>query len=173
MLLDVLDFCLAEVDGLRARCAPTNLAELVANHELRFARTAAVHQASLSVWLGADPLVAQIDAELIDRMIANLLDNAAKFSPPGGRIELSIAARGDQVEVAVADAGPGLSPEQAQSVFVPFDAATPAKTPTGYGLGLVFCRLAAEAHGGTIHVEPRAPQGSRFVVRLPRGNAQS
>jgi signal transduction histidine kinase len=119
--------------------------------------------------LGDVPVVAAIDADLIRRVIANLAGNALKFSPRGGEVRLSVTRASTGAEIRVSDKGDGIPPEYHQRIFEKFIQVKGAGAPAvrSSGLGLAFCKLAVEAHGGTIGVESRVGQGSTFVVRLP------
>jgi heavy metal sensor kinase len=108
------------------------------------------------------------DLRLIQRMIANLLDNAIKFSSPEGRVDVSMHAdnyRG--VQIAVADSGIGIAPEDLSLIFERFYRCDPSRSESGTGLGLSFARTVARAHGGDITVTSTPGQGSVFSVVLP------
>ena len=108
------------------------------------------------------------DIRLIQRMIANLLDNAIKFTPPEGQVGVSIRADGSQgVRIAVADTGIGISPRAQDKLFDAFYRCDPSRSQTGTGLGLSFARTVARAHGGDIAVTSTPGQGSVFSVNLP------
>jgi K+-sensing histidine kinase KdpD len=103
----------------------------------------------------------------LERVIANLVENAVKFSPAGSPIELSCAAVDGSVELRIDDAGPGIPHDQLELIFEKFYRVRSQSTPIpGTGLGLAICRRIVEAHGGRIWAENRAC-GSRFIVRLP------
>jgi signal transduction histidine kinase len=109
------------------------------------------------------------DAKLLDRVLTNLIGNAMKFTPKGGRITIGALTAGGDVEFFVKDTGPGIPEDALEAVFEKFkqldrDAAKRA----GYGLGLSICKKIVEAHGGRIWVESRGGDGSRFAFRLPR-----
>lgn len=108
------------------------------------------------------------DQEKLQRVVANLLDNALKFTPPGGRVELLIEDAGDDVLITVTDTGPGVPEEFRERIFERFSQ-VPGTTSSrrGTGLGLAFAKLAVEAHSGQIWVEENPGSGSRFRVRLP------
>lgn len=112
----------------------------------------------------------EIDAVLLERVFCNLLENAMKYAPRG---EIVIAARttGAEVDVSVADAGPGLPPEGEHSVFDMFERGRQAGATGagGVGLGLAICRAIVEAHGGRIWAERRAAGGTRMAFTLPLG----
>ena len=111
----------------------------------------------------------QADRTLIQRVLVNLLDNALKYTPEGGQISVSgEPLHNDSVLVCVSDTGPGVPDEYREEIFQRFAQVPGAQgRRRGSGLGLTFCRLAIEAHGGKIWVEPRPGGGSRFVFRLP------
>jgi signal transduction histidine kinase len=110
-----------------------------------------------------------IDTEKIERVLANLLDNALKYTPDNEIIVLAADAEEDLIIVSITDAGPGIPVEERERIFERF-AQVSSQRPArrGFGLGLTFCRLAVEAHGGHIWVEASpGGQGSRFIFTLP------
>jgi signal transduction histidine kinase len=109
------------------------------------------------------------DRDLILRVLTNLLDNAVKFTERNGRIALSAEQVRDKVVFTVADTGMGIRPEYRQRIFERFARLENANGVKGTGLGLAFCKLAVEAHGGHIWVESEVGQGSQFKFALPVG----
>jgi signal transduction histidine kinase len=114
-----------------------------------------------------EPLTAVCDAVLIRRVLGNLLSNALKFAPPGQEITLSIAREGDAAQLAVMDTGPGIAEEYHQKIFEKFSQIEGEQQSKGTGLGLTFCKLAVEAHGGKIGVDSEIDRGSTFWFTLP------
>ena len=108
------------------------------------------------------PTLVRADAVLLERAVSNLLDNAVKWSPEGGPVEVTVRAG----EVVVADHGPGVAEEDIPRVFDRFYRAAAARAKPGAGLGLAIVREAAEAHGGRTSVESTA-RGARFKLTLP------
>ena len=110
------------------------------------------------------------DKDLLVRVLANVVENAIRNAPPGTSVTVSAARSQGGVELRVADRGPGIAPEMRDKVFDAFvqvDSGSERTFARGSrGLGLTFCKLAIEAHGGQIAVEDGAP-GAVFVVRLP------
>ncbi|MBZ0111916.1 MAG: hypothetical protein K8J08_05620 [Thermoanaerobaculia bacterium] len=133
-------------------------------------------------------LGARIDSEIIERVFVNLLANAVKYTPPRGLVTIEAEELDGMIQVAVRDTGPGISEDQLEHVFSRFGQARPSGkdsrtsqsgNPTkerrervgSTGLGLTFCRLAVEAHGGTIHATSQLGNGSTFLFTLPRADA--
>ncbi|MEQ1912388.1 MAG: HAMP domain-containing sensor histidine kinase [Vicinamibacterales bacterium] len=110
------------------------------------------------------------DAERLQQVIWNLLENAIKFTPKGGRVDVFIESATDHMEVRVVDTGQGISPDLLPHVFEQFRQGDNATTrrDTGVGLGLGIARYLVELHGGTVQAaSPGAGQGATFIVRLP------
>jgi signal transduction histidine kinase len=106
------------------------------------------------------------------QVLMNLLSNASKHSPPDAPIAVTVARRGDWVEVSVADAGEGIPASELPKLFGKFsriDSASAAKQAMGTGLGLYICRSLVEAHGGSIRVESVEGEGTTFTYELPIG----
>ncbi|MDI3284757.1 hybrid sensor histidine kinase/response regulator [Polyangium sp. 15x6] len=114
----------------------------------------------------------EADADLVRRVFENLVDNALRYAPRGAPISIGVSAgEGPSVVVRVADTGPGIPESMRERIFdryVQLDAHTANDARLGRGLGLAFCRLAVEAHGGSIWIEPSA-QGTVFCFKLPHG----
>ncbi len=111
------------------------------------------------------------DPERLHQVVANLLDNAVRHSPPEGRVWLSAhAATNGRTTITVSDEGPGIPTDEAERVFERFHRVDSARTTRdgGTGLGLAIARWIVDAHGGAIRAEAREPRGCRVVVELPR-----
>jgi heavy metal sensor kinase len=125
---------------------------------------------SVAVRVGSMASVAVLgDAGSLRRALLNLVENGVKYTPAGGRVEISVTAEGGEAVIAVEDTGPGIDPGDAERIFEPFvrlDAARDRESG-GSGLGLAIARSIVVAHRGTIEVERPAAGGSRFVLRLP------
>jgi signal transduction histidine kinase len=116
----------------------------------------------------------QADAEMLGRVLANLLDNALKFTPAGGSIDLRIAPTEDAVLISLRDTGPGIPEEYRESIFERFTQVPGAAGKRrGTGLGLAFAKLAVEAHGGRIWVEDGVQAGACFHIQLPLTSSAS
>jgi len=109
----------------------------------------------------------QVDIDMIRRVTINLLENAAKFTPAEGMITLGAEVVKKDLKIWVDDEGPGIPSSMRFLIFEKFNRLPAEGSPKGIGLGLAFCKLAVEAHGGKIWMEPRTPKGSRFIFTLP------
>ncbi|OAJ63739.1 hybrid sensor histidine kinase/response regulator [Paraburkholderia ginsengiterrae] len=124
----------------------------------------------LSVTLPREPLYLIADPTRLSQMILNLLNNAAKYTPPGGSISLAAQREGDEAVIIVRDSGIGIPREHLDSVFEMFSQLAPAldRSQGGLGIGLALVRGLAELHGGTVAAySGGAGKGSEFVIRLP------
>ncbi len=122
---------------------------------------------SLESGLPEDLPVLVGDRTLIQRTLVNLLDNAIKFTPPGGKIGLEVcSSSSDTLLFAVSDTGPGIPPEYQERIFDRF-ARMPGQQTRGTGIGLTFCKLVVESHGGRIWVESQPGEGATFKFTLP------
>lgn len=127
----------------------------------------------LRVSLPEDLPLLNIDAVLLERVLCNLLENAAKYTPAGSPIEISAVASSSQVTVRVDDHGPGLPKGREEALFQMFERGRKESAAPGVGLGLAICRAIVQAHGGTIRGETRPNGGARFSFDLPRGTPPS
>lgn len=114
------------------------------------------------------PLV-QFDAPLLERVLCNVLENAAKYTPRGSTVRIDARVRGDWIELRVTDNGPGLPPGREEAIFEKFTRGEKESNTPGVGLGLAICRAIVEAHGGTIRAEQAPGSGARIVIALKRG----
>jgi len=117
--------------------------------------------------LGDAAHIAFCDADLVRRVVSNLLTNALKFTSAKGSITVRVASNRDFIEVSVSDTGPGIPAEHHGKIFEKFGQVE-SGTRHSTGLGLAFCKLAVEAQGGRIGVESAPGEGSRFWFTLPR-----
>jgi len=111
--------------------------------------------------------MALVDREAMLQVLGILLDNARKFSPPGGTIVVALEQAGEAVTVSVGDAGPGIAPEHQDRIFERFYRADASRTTRGAGLGLAIAKDIVERHGGSISVASEPGHGATFAVRLP------
>jgi two-component system sensor histidine kinase KdpD len=128
---------------------------------------------TVRVDIPADLPLLSLDGVLMEQLFINLLENAARYTPAGGKIEVSARVRGAEVEIRVADNGPGLPPGSEARVFEKFfrGAGPAADGRRGVGLGLAICEAVAQAHGGRIRAANRPGGGAEFVITLPCAEA--
>ena len=124
---------------------------------------------TVTVHVPADLPLVQMDAVLIERVLANLLENAAKYTPGDAHVEVAARTGDGFLEVSVEDDGPGIPTGKEEAIFEKFTRGHAESALGGVGLGLAICRAIVEAHKGSIRVESGRERGARFVFRLPLG----
>jgi signal transduction histidine kinase len=117
----------------------------------------------------AEPLTVIGNARSLRRALLNLVDNAVKYTPAGGKVELALSRHDGRAELSVQDTGTGIEASQLERIFQPFVRLDEARVraQSGAGLGLAIARSIFEAHGGELGVESTPGAGSRFTIRLP------
>ena len=172
-LVDTL-LTLARVDEGRVPLhrEPVNLGEIVEETRETGELLAEPAGLTLDVQVPREPIVAPVDRTRIRQLLLNLLTNAVKYTPPGGRVRLRLDSAPGWAVLNVADTGIGIAPGDLPLIFDRFWRADIARTRTGEragaGLGLAICKWIAEAHGGSIEVHSRPGRGTAFTVKLPR-----
>lgn len=116
------------------------------------------------------PPLLHVDSVLMERVLVNLFENAAKYTPAGTTISLAAHADHDEVVITVEDDGPGLPHGREEAIFQKFERGVKESATPGVGLGLAICRAIMQAHGGSIHGESKPGGGARFTMRLPLGH---
>jgi signal transduction histidine kinase len=164
----ILDVDELEDGMLRAQPVPVKLVELI--DRARDGNRAHFEVRELKVDVDVDrELVVNIDKDLFARVVENMLDNATRYAPRGGRCGISAKRADGTFELAIGNSGPPVPLAERDKIFGRYFQVERrrASARANRGLGLYFCKLAVEAHGGTIHVEERGDLGAVFVVRLP------
>jgi signal transduction histidine kinase len=165
---ELLDLALIESGQMPLKLAPTDLHDLAQVQAERFSPQ--TRQKGLTLAMDIAPgTLALADGEMIGRVLANLLHNACKFTPSGGRVSLTARHEGDNVIVSVADTGPGIPPDELSRVFERFYKVDRARGQAGTGLGLAVARHIVEGHGGLIWAESAPGHGATFRFSLPAG----
>ena len=167
MIDNVLDVAALEEGRLPVKPVPLDLKALLSQCLEQVADAARYRKISLeSSFDGAASVTA--DEKMIRRAAVNLLWNALKVSPPGSAVSLRCEQGGGRVRIAVDDQGQRIPDEQREKIFDQYFQAQASREgkAVGIGFGLIYCRLVAESHGGTLTVEP-AEKGNRFVLSLP------
>jgi signal transduction histidine kinase len=171
----LLDISRMESGELRLETEPTELATLADNVCLELSPLANDLQVTLLSDFPENLPSVNIDADKVERLLLNLVDNALKYSPEKTTIAIRAAAEtigpsteNQVVRVEVIDQGPGIPDDQKENLFGRFvQVAGRQSVRRGVGLGLAFCKMVADAHGGRIWVEDNAGGGSIFVFTLP------
>ena len=167
MVTNLLDMARIQTGEIRLRVEWQSMEEIVGG--ALNAERALLAGRPLQARVDADvPLVA-CDAVLIERVLANLLENVAKYTPAGSPVEIHVRAEAQEVRVHVRDHGPGVPKGREDAIFEKFTRGTSESATPGVGLGLSICRAIVEAHGGRIWVESTPPTGATFIFSLPRG----
>ena len=167
LVANLLEMARLQSGGTRLRKEWQSVEEVVGSalHQLRL--PLARYQVRTDV--PADLPLVEFDALLIERVLVNLLDNAAKYTPAGSRIRVSARRVDEELVVMVEDNGPGLPLKDADKLFEPFTRGESEPATPGVGLGLALSRIIVEAHGGRISAENRPEGGARFRFTLPAG----
>ncbi len=167
---DLLDTARIVRGQLRLNVLPIELSPVVEAAAEIVRPAAAAREISLVTKLDANAGLVPADPARLQQVVWNLLANAVKFTPAGGRIEVRLESRGEQVVLTVADTGSGIAPTFLPHVFERFRQADSSATRAhgGLGLGLAIVRHLVEAHGGTVEADSPGPGlGSTFTVSLP------
>jgi two-component system CheB/CheR fusion protein len=170
LILNLLDISRSDSSSLTLVVRDVNLGDLLQEAVAGFGRRAQRREIKLSLQRGEGSLNVAADADLIRRMFLNLIDNALRFSPSSRSVIVRCSRDEAGVVVRICDEGPGVPPEYAEKIFDRFfqvEARSGIDAQSNRGLGLTFCKLVAEAHGGRIWVEPNTPRGAVFCVFIP------
>ena len=170
MVTNLLDMARIESGGVRLDEQWQALEEVVGS-ALRPLR-AALGPRTVATRIPPDLPLLRFDAVLIERVLANLLENAAKYTPPDSTVTIAARVREDRVAVTVSDDGPGL-PAGRGDLFEKFTRGQSESHLPGVGLGLAICRAIVEAHGGRIEAGRAAEGGAAITFSLPRGTPPS
>src|SRR5450830_297112 len=172
LIENLLDMARLQEHGVRLNRQWHSLEEVVGSALRQLREPLARHP--VRALLPVDLPLVEIDALLIERVLVNLLDNAAKYTPADTPIEITASQVDQQIVLEVADSGPGcpsgIAPEQ---LFEAFSRGQQESAVSGIGLGLALVRLIVEAHGGRVVARPRVPNGLCFVISLPAGQPPS
>ncbi|HJT20318.1 MAG TPA: sensor histidine kinase KdpD [Nitrospira sp.] len=167
LLKNLLDMMRIEAGAVHVNKEWHSLDEVVGSALARLEERLSHHLVNAA--LPADLPMVRIDGVLLEQVLINLLENAAKYAPAGSVIDLSAAAGEREIAMEIADRGLGIPPGEERRIFEKFYRAQPAREGGGVGLGLTICRGIVEAHGGRIWAENRTGGGAvfRFTIPLP------
>jgi signal transduction histidine kinase len=164
LIYDLLDACTLTNGKFALHRSRRDLREILVNVIDRVVPSTERHRVILEE---TQPVFAQVDELRIERVIANLLDNALKYTPPSGDIVVRLRGEQRTAQISIVDQGPGLTAGEAAFVFEPYRRAETSVGRPGTGLGLYVSKQIVEAHGGWIGVESVRGSGARFFFALP------
>lgn len=166
---DLLTLSRLDIGKLPLRLEQVDATALVADTSRQMERLATVRHITLAADLPEAALLVSADPTRLRQVLLNILDNALRYTPRGGQVTLSAAARGDWAEIVVADTGIGIAPEDLGRVFDRFYRAdsTRREGAAGSGLGLAIARAIIDAHHGAIAIDSALGAGTTLTVRLP------
>jgi len=166
---DLLNLARADAGRVQLRVEDLYLNDLLAECCRSVQPLAAARQIDLQCRCAED-VPFRGDEGLLRRMVANLLDNAIRYTPPGGKVQASLEAQGPDVRIRIADTGIGIAPEASERVFERFYRADESRSrqQDGFGLGLSIVKWIAESHRGAVELTSQPGAGSTFTVRLAR-----
>jgi signal transduction histidine kinase len=169
LLATILDVEELEEGVLKARPVPTEVDALVQRAATVNRPAMRIRQLRVTVDV-APGLTARLDPELTYRVLESLLDNAVRYAPRSGRVDVAARDLGDGIEIAIGNDGPPVEGDEREAIFGRYYRIEErrADAHAGRSLGLYFCRLAIAAQGGTLVVERRGELGAVFVARLPQ-----
>jgi len=168
LINDVLDLSKVEAGQVELDVAPFSLRETLERGVVMVRERAARNGVRLSLEGAPDVDVVKGDERRIRQVVFNLLSNAVKFTPSGGSVEVSSERVGPEVQVTVADTGPGIAPGDHTRIFEEFQQTETGRAEReGTGLGLALSKRLVELHGGRIWLDSELGSGSRFVFTLP------
>jgi signal transduction histidine kinase len=165
----LLDFSGIAADGCKLNLQPVDLMRLLDSTRERFEPMAAQKKIKLEFETSEALLPIEADSNRLFRVFDNLLSNALKFTPDGGKVEVRARPVGRNVHIAISDTGTGIDPAVLPYIFDPFRRGA-TNDPESWGLGLSIAKHIVEAHGGSVSVSARREEGkgSTFTVILPR-----
>ncbi|MET0517625.1 MAG: DUF4118 domain-containing protein [Burkholderiaceae bacterium] len=167
MVNNLLDMARLQSGAVQLRLQWQPIEEVVGSALQAMHTVLAGHQVRTELAAGL-PMV-NLDAVLIERVLCNLLENAAKYTPAGSRISVTARAQDGELLLSVADNGPGLPPGREEALFEKFARGERESSTPGVGLGLAICRAIMQAHQGRIWAERGADGGAVFMLALPLG----
>jgi signal transduction histidine kinase len=167
LINDVLDLAKIEAGRMDLDLGPVSIGDVLKSGMTMHGERASRGGIALGLRIEPDEIVVAADERRVRQVVFNLLSNAVKFTPPNGRIDVSARLHDRQVEVAVADTGPGIAPDDVDRIFEEFDQGSGAQNGDGTGLGLPLSRKFVELHGGRLWVESVVGAGSTFRFTLP------
>jgi signal transduction histidine kinase len=155
-------------DPFRVSPRPAQLAKVVQEAVEMLLPRAAARGIAIHTRLEAEEGVIPVDASRVIEALANVIDNALKFSPRGSTVDVVVSGASGGAQIRIEDEGPGIAPGQREMIFDRFTRAAAGVPEGNLGIGLSIARDIVEQHGGKIWAEARSPKGTRIVLEIPR-----
>lgn len=163
----LLDIHRLEAGQTIGKRKPTSMRTLVHEAIEVVLPTAKIKNLKLSPQISSRLPPALADSDMIRRVLINLLENAVKFTPEQGKIQVRVQLSGEMLLTSIKDTGPGIAPSDQERIFEKFTRLNSPDGSRGLGLGLAYCRLAVQSHDGRIWVESQPGEGAVFKFTLP------
>jgi signal transduction histidine kinase len=167
LINDVLDLAKIEAGGMELELSEVSIPDVLQSAVSMHSERASRGGVELTQSTEPEEITISADGRRVRQVVFNLVSNAVKFTPAEGRVDVSARLDDGQVEIAVADTGPGIAPDELETIFEEFKQAADGKRAEGTGLGLPLSRKLAELHGGRLWVESEVGCGSTFHFTLP------
>jgi signal transduction histidine kinase len=172
LINDLLDMAKIEAGKIEIRPVPTEIAGLVYEVENVIGSLARAKNIEMATDVDADVPLALVDPSRLRQVLFNLVSNAIKFTPEGGRITIDVVNLEQSVTISVSDTGPGLLPDEAERIFQPYERGSAGSEDDGAGLGLSLAKSLIELQGGRIWVKSSPGKGSTFSVLVPAAKVE-
>ncbi len=167
LINDVLDLAKIEAGRMELELSPVAIPDVLRSAVSMHAERASRGGIDLALTSEPEEITVTADERRVRQVVFNLVSNAVKFTPAGGRVDISACADDGHVEIAVADAGPGIPAGDLERIFEEFEQSADGKRVEGTGLGLPLSRKLVELHGGRLWVESEVGRGTTFRFTLP------
>jgi two-component system phosphate regulon sensor histidine kinase PhoR len=167
IVTELTDLSRIETGGAKLKLEPMNLNSLIEDVVTHLSPQTERKKVNLSIVPASDTFIVQVDKDRIRQVIINIVHNAIKFTPSGGRITISTNLSGESVITEIADTGVGISKEDLPHIFERFFKADRSRSSSGTGLGLAIAKHIIQAHGGTIHAQSEEGKGATFIFSIP------
>jgi len=167
MLNTLMDISEAESGAMQLTREAVALEEVVARALDLYRDVAEAKGVTLTVSSPDREAIVSGDRTRLEQVAANLLDNAVKYTPPGGRVDVAVARDGSNAQLRVSDTGPGIPSSELPRIWDRLFRGDASRSERGLGLGLSLVKAIVEAHGGTVAVESRPGRGATFTIKLP------
>ena len=167
---ELLNVARMDAEGLTVNKEKQPIKPLLSKMQMKYRQQAEDLELNMSLEPNIDDELWEYDADRIDQVLTNLIDNATRYTQPGDSISITTTTDDSYQTLYIKDTGSGISPEHLELVFDRFYKVEASRTrgKQGTGLGLFICKMIIEEHGGTIKVESEVNKGTTFIIKLPK-----